>query len=673
MNESNFLLYGQAEPPPPPVPLRAGPLHLLYEPASGFVRRITLGRREVLRGIYAAVRDCNWDTIPGILRETRHVKGVDAFRIEFESEHRLREIHFVWRGSICGEPDGVLRYAMEGEAWTTFRRNRIGLCVLHPIRECAGAAARQTRADGRSFECRFPETIERQIFGQNSFQNLHSLAHEVAPGLWAEVEFEGDLFETEDQRNWTDASFKTYGTPLALPFPVEVPAGTRIRQAVTLRLQGTSAAAGLIPVELVGEASGQVTISDPAEGESPLPRLGLGVASHGEALTEKEIARLRLLPLSHLRVDLKLSSPAWADQWQRAVRQADQLGLGLELALYLPRSGEPNVVSVRGCLQSTSVPLARVLALREGEAATSPGTLAWVREAVRGLSAPVGAGSDANFCELNREQSLGRFAGAEADFLFWPINPQVHAFDHRSLVETLEAQPATVTTARALARGQPLVITPVTLKPRFNPVATGAPLPVPPGVLPPQVDPRQRSLFGAAWTLGSLAALGSAGAASVTWYETTGWRGVMETEAGSTLPEKFPSCPGELFPVFHAFAGIAGFDHLWPLLCDLPSAVATLGLTNRKGQRRLLLANLTHEPMNLRLRMHAESAVARILDLINASEAAGRPDFFLAQSPRTLQPDTDGIPLALGAHALACVDLAAAPPNVLQGGLGQPS
>ena len=31
--------------------------------------------------------------------------------------------------------------------------------------------------------------------------------------------FEGELFELEDQRNWTDASFKTYPTPVALSDP----------------------------------------------------------------------------------------------------------------------------------------------------------------------------------------------------------------------------------------------------------------------------------------------------------------------------------------------------------------------------------------------------------------------------------------------------------------------
>ena len=34
--------------------------------------------------------------------------------------------------------------------------------------------------------------------------------------------FNGETFEMEDQRNWTDASFKTYCTPLSLPYPIKI-------------------------------------------------------------------------------------------------------------------------------------------------------------------------------------------------------------------------------------------------------------------------------------------------------------------------------------------------------------------------------------------------------------------------------------------------------------------
>lgn len=655
MLSETFRTYGQAEPPAELIALRAGPLTVLYDPTTGFVRRIRCGEREVLRGIYAAVRDHNWDTIPATLRGTKREIGAESFQIEFESEHRRRDVHFVWRGSIRGGSDGLVRYDFDGEARTTFQRNRIGFCVLHPIRECAGAAARQTRTDGRVVDCRFPDLIERQIFGQNSFHDLRALSHEVAPGCWAEVEFEGEVFELEDQRNWTDASFKTYGTPLARPFPVEVPAGTRIRQQVTLRLRGTPPAIPGRPVEAVRSSAATLTLTVPNEGQVPLPHLGLGIASHGEPLSERELGRLRTLRLSHLRLDLHLGSPGWPDQWERAARQTQQLGVALELALHLPRSGEVDLGELRRLVQRGAVPLARVLALRDGEAATTPGTLALVREAVGRLPVPVGAGSDANFCEVNREQALGHLALAEADFVFWSINPQVHAFDHFSLVETLEAQPETVKTARAFAGGKRLVISPATLKQRFNPVAMGAPLPMPPGELPPPVDPRQLSLFGAAWTLGSLAALSLAGAASLTYYETTGWRGLMETEAGSPLPERFPSQPGEAFPLFHVFAALAGFDRLAVPVASDPR-LAALGLFQSSGERRLLLANLTHAALEIHLVGGGPAARVSMLDAANLTDLSRPPGASRVAKAEVVTAPSGGVKLVLTAYAFAYVD-----------------
>ena len=53
---------------------------------------------------------------------------------------------------------------------------------------------------------------------------------------------EGDTFEMEDQRNWTDASYKTYVRPLALPWPYTLAAGTRLAQSVSLAFEGSAPA-----------------------------------------------------------------------------------------------------------------------------------------------------------------------------------------------------------------------------------------------------------------------------------------------------------------------------------------------------------------------------------------------------------------------------------------------
>ena len=45
---------------------------------------------------------------------------------------------------------------------------------------------------------------------------MQSISHGTPGGGEIVIRFEGDLFEMEDQRNWTDASYKTYSTPLRI-------------------------------------------------------------------------------------------------------------------------------------------------------------------------------------------------------------------------------------------------------------------------------------------------------------------------------------------------------------------------------------------------------------------------------------------------------------------------
>lgn len=655
-NVGGLLRHGLLLNPAPLVPLRAGPIRLLYDPVSGWIRHLRLGDREVLRGIYAAVRDKNWSTIPGVIHELRSKVGQDLFEIEFEATHRQAEVDFVWHGIVRGDSDGAVQYDMDGEAKSNFLRNRIGFCILHPILECSGANARQTRTDGRVVECRFPTVIEPQIVGAAGFQDLRAVAHEIQPGMWAEITFDGDIFEMEDQRNWTDASFKTYCTPLGLPFPVEVCAGTRVRQSVCLRLSAHHLTQAAHSVGVSNEPA-RVTVTMPVGPAHRVPSIGFGVAGHRQPLTSHEVSRLRALAPAHLRVDVQLAAVDWAVAWDAAAHRASLLGLGVELALHLPRDIAPDLKALAEALRRTGVPLVRILVLRDGESATRPHTLALVRQHLAVLDVPIGGGSDCNFCELNREQALGQFALADCDLVFWPITPQVHAIDHLSLVESIEAQSHTVQSARVFACNHPLVVTPITLKQRFNPVATGPEPPPPPGELPPQVDPRQLSLFGAGWTVGSLAALARAGAESLTYYETTGWRGVMETTSGTSNPVQFPSRPGQVYPLYHVFASVVGCPVTAPAHVNDPLAVTAFALFDREGQPRLLLANVTDSAQLVRLfgwpQPHAQ---VRVLNERNMLEMTDHPEHFLDQPGEPVATEAGMLMMELPPFAFARVD-----------------
>jgi D-apionolactonase len=316
MLTDEFLLCGDATGAGAMVELRAGPLRLHYDPVTGALRWFRLGEREILRGIYFALRDRNWGTVPGVLRERDRKIEKDSFRIQFECEHRQDDINFGWCGVIEGRSDGSVRFECDGAVRSAFLKNRIGFCVLHPIRECAGARARQIRTDGALMDGNLPRLIEPQIFGKATFQDLRGLAHEIEPGCWAELDFEGDVFEMEDQRNWTDASFKTYCTPLSRPFPVEVHPGERVRQVIKFRLVQDPA---LNRVEIVGRGVEEMLALRWRDGgeAGPIPEIGLGLSLDGGPLSEVEIERLAALRLDHLRHDVRLGGFPGCRSWGR--------------------------------------------------------------------------------------------------------------------------------------------------------------------------------------------------------------------------------------------------------------------------------------------------------------------------------------------------------------------
>ena len=56
----------------------------------------------------------------------------------YAQNHEADADLFVWKGVIEGDEQGTITYTMDGVARSTFLRNRIGFCVLHPS-DCAGA------------------------------------------------------------------------------------------------------------------------------------------------------------------------------------------------------------------------------------------------------------------------------------------------------------------------------------------------------------------------------------------------------------------------------------------------------------------------------------------------------------------------------------------------------
>lgn len=565
--------------------LKSGPLSMLFDPGTAFLRHIKLGDVEIVRGVFAAVRDRDWNTVPFVIDDLEISRGESQFQISLAASCQSEAINFQWQGVLSGSPTGTVEYRFTGTAGSTFWKNRIGLCVLHPLEGCAGGPCVVEHLDGSVTQGVFPKWVSPH----QPFKNIAAISHPVSPDLLAQVSFRGEAFEMEDQRNWTDASFKTYSTPLELPFPVEVAPGTTIEHTVTIALMPSNGrthkstsqnvpAARLRPIDRIGSSQPRLSIDKFAA--RVRPSIGLLMSTSQRPLHEQAIARLRELAPDHLRVDLRLSDTRWQNRAADAVELIEQIGAQLEVAIFTEQLAGSSWDECLRMLQSLAHRLARVLIFHT-TAKTTPAR--WGEEVSRSLrehnlSARWVVGTDAYFAELNRQRLPVPAGGA----VCYSINPQVHAFDNRSICETFAGQRATVETAHEIFAAN-VVVSPITLKPRFNPNSTSATA-IGSDENLPGTDDRQTTGFAAAWCVGALNALATHPAVeSLTFFEAYGERGIIDES-------------GKAYPVLDTLAWALRATAVMPTLSSHPLDLAAIAIVTKDNRNLVLVANLSdHE------------------------------------------------------------------------------
>lgn len=560
--------------------LKAGELTLAYE--NGSIRWIRLGDTEIIRMIYSAVRDCNWGTIEPVIVKEDILVLESSFSISLEVEYKAGPIHFEARYLIRGDQKKLL-FEMVGIAQSDFHTNRIGFCILHPVKECAGKTAQVRHADGSDSEFVFPEYISPH----QPIKNIQSMTWSPASGLTAHLNLSGDIFEMEDQRNWTDASYKTYCTPLELPFPALVKKGDTVSQAVEL----------LLDVPAIGHPKASTySFTWDRKAELNIPSLGTAVSSRNQALTQSEIHLLKELPLTHLRVEVNMTKPDCIQNLEKAHRESTLLGWSLFVVLYLSDNYTPEYQTFISACQAAGINPEWILPVGQNHL-----PFTGFNELVPKLrtdfpQAMIGTGVNAYFAELNRS----RPSIEKADFVSFTICPQVHAFDNASLVENLQAQAEVIHSAKRLFPGKPVYVSPVSLRQRFNVVATSDELLPLPDQLPSSVDQRQRLTFAAQWTLGSLKYLSQSGADLVTYYETVGWKGWMQGEQQPENKKLFPAQANEIFPVYEALKMLSGYSRIVPSVSSHPLLFDGLILSSEE-KLKIILFNFSAEDIEIRL------------------------------------------------------------------------
>ena len=229
------------------------------------------------------------------------------------------EIDLRWSCEIVGAPDGTISAEFNGVAERPFRYNRIGFCLLHGP-NVAGRPYRAQTVHGEAVGVLPPLVAPRRYEAGKPcplFPPYTELVINVDEIVSTHFSFEGDLFEMDDQRNWTDASFKTYSTPQRLGVPHHARQGQRFHQRVTASF-------------VLGEDDGGAHASSDDRihlrlGDSlpaRLPLIGLTSATHGRRLSRNEQALLRDVLPDHLRIDLDLSQVSFGEDLARGVADA---------------------------------------------------------------------------------------------------------------------------------------------------------------------------------------------------------------------------------------------------------------------------------------------------------------------------------------------------------------
>lgn len=516
----------------------------------------------VLRSVRAVVRDRNWDTAALVVDRTDS-SGL-ALTLHVRSSGLGSDLRGIVRAEVRGP--GRLRILADLESGSGFRTNRTGLVVLHPPR-LAGAPLHVRHPDGAVEHSRFPAQISPH---QPAFDIAGLSWHDA--GLDVDLRFAGDVFEMEDQRNWTDASYKTYSRPLALPFPYLLAAGERVVQSVHVAVSGIPGRGDAVPVTRI------VLEEGPA-----LPAIAVTASTAPDPAPEVSASSGPAGRPSAVIVELDLATRNWRAALGRAAASGRPLDVRFVLADDDPTSVDDAARALRG------LTVARVSAFWPTGPARHVSDLeaiALLRHAITeaGIEAEVVGGVRSHFTELNREHHrLPR----RLDGVVFSSTPLFHSLGTAQLVESLPMQRLVARQGVELAAGAPVHIGPIALRPRFNDVATTPP-PMPPhddlrdgygAALTDAADPRQSAPELAAWTIASAAALAVPGVATLAYFEEWGPRGIRASD-------------GSPYPVLDAVEVLAALSGAPGLRGDSPDGLVWAVGARTDGGDVVLVANL---------------------------------------------------------------------------------
>ena len=591
-----FELYGTREREMPPVRLTAGRLAADFK--DGNLRSICYDGAEVLRAVSYLVRDRDWGTYAPDIEDLQIDQRDNAFFVSYLARCSGPEnTELAINVQIRAEAGEALTFEAEALSATGFETNRCGFCILHPIVGVAGMPVSVEHVDGGRESTHFPDLIEPW----QPFKDMRAITHGVTSNVTAECRMEGDTFEMEDQRNWSDASYKTYVRPLALPWPYRIPAGEPMRQRIVLSI-GDMRRTAVTPALVADERPIKLSLG---ETSGTMPAIGLIVTpEEAEATLAARCLLAEIAPqelLFHFDPDAGHGIDAFKSFAAIAAVHAGRSTL--EIALPCRRAPLAEAQQIATLMRDAGFkPDAIVISPSVDRQSTPPGSK-WPEcpplEAVYAAAHAafphirLGGGMLSYFTELNRKRVPADTLG----FVTHCTNPIVHAADDLSVMQTLEALPFITRSVRAIYGDKPYRIGPSTIPMRQNPYGSRT-MDNPHGarIAMANTDPRHNARFGEAFALGYAVRVLDAGLECLTLSALTGPFGLI---AG----EKEPSATGTTRPLFNVVSTLSRLAGSQWQECLSSDQTAVLSfITTRPGEaRQLHLVNITAASQQIQL------------------------------------------------------------------------
>jgi hypothetical protein len=573
-----------------------------FDLARAAVRNVRYKNVQIIDLLYTAIRPWDWSTLdPDEHSEDVKVTGdvcvitiKDLFAGGLDAQTEI---------TIAKDNSFTVAYELRGLA--EYSVNRWGVCFCLNSADWMGS---NVKSQGNEYQLLAAISPQRVVDGitQGLFPAANQM-HFVAPDNRSiKVTSTGKVLEAEDQRNWTDSTYKIYSGSLSEPRPFVTSPGSIWSQSVTFEISP--------PSKQVPDGS-KIIVKE----IDSLPSVGLQFNTDPLLPLDALNTALFLLDIDHIRINEESLTA-------QKIISASTNGLIVEAALLSSHSGEKLHREIEHL--NKQIPAgSRILIQREGREIVEVDDL----PKNKSLSSFI-PGTDAYLVDLHRN----RYQFGES--ISYSMVPTLHSTDTETIFKTLYTQRESIQFAQKHLAPQ-VLITPITFSTRGNP-ETGHARDQRINFANPKMALQIRTIGGAAWTLGSIFALASAGAYSGTWHELFGEFGIIYPDGDAI---KFT-------PTFHALAAL-GAHHTHEITIATSLDNSWVAFENREA-KKIVVASLRPWAVEITANVLAGYKTIQSLHASECEKASQIMDWW---SYAETTPVSGGLPLTLEPFEIAII------------------